>query len=101
MPICPLLELGNPLLRQVSLPVADVRSAETASVIADMWDSLHHFRTERGWGRSLAAPLIGVNARIVIVKEGGDEWTLINPRLVGWGRQQANDWESCVAIGAI
>lgn len=101
MPIRPLLELGNPLLRQPSLPVADVHSAETVSVIADLWDSLHHFRTEHGWGRSLAAPLIGENVRIVIVNQGGDEWTLINPRLMHWSRQQANDWESCVAIGSI
>ena len=101
MPIRPLLELGNPLLRQISLPVANVRSAEIAAVIADMWDSLRYFRVEHGWGRSLAAPLIGVNLRIVIVNQGGDAWTLINPRLVGWGRQQANDWESCVAIGSI
>jgi len=101
MPIRALLELGNPLLRQISLPVADVRSAETASVIADLWDSLYHFRTEHGWGRSLAAPLIGVNVRIIVINEQGNEWTLINPRLVGWSRQQANDWESCVAIGSI
>lgn len=101
MPIRQLLELGNPLLRQISLPVEDVRSTETASVVADMWASLYHFRTEHGWGRSLAAPLIGVNVRIIVINEHGDEWTLINPRLVHWSRQQAHDWESCVAIGSI
>ncbi len=101
MPIRPLLELGNPLLRQISLPVEEVRSAETASAIADLWDSLYHFRNEHGWGRSLAAPLIGVNLRIIVINEQGEEWTLLNPRLVRWSRQQANEWESCVAVGSI
>jgi peptide deformylase len=101
MPIRPLLELGNPLLRQFAQPVDDVASAETVAIITDLWDTLYHFRAEHGWGRSLAAPLIGASRRIIIVNEQGQEWTLINPRLARWSREQAVDFESCVAVGSL
>jgi peptide deformylase len=101
MPTRPLLELGNPLLRQLSLPIDDAHSDETLAIVTDLWDSLRAFRAEHGWGRSLAAPLIGINRRVIVLIEQGEEWTLINPRLVRWSRDQSVDWESCVAVGSL
>lgn len=101
MAVRPLLELGNPLLRQLSLPVEDVHAPETVQIVADLWDSLYAFRKEHGWGRSLAAPLIGINRRIIVLLEQDKELVLINPRLVRWSRTQTVDWESCVAVGSL
>lgn len=101
MAVRPLLELGNPLLRQLAQPVDDVHSPETIEIINDLWETLHHFRSEHGWGRSLAAPLIGSSRRIIVLLEHDDEWTLINPRLIRWSRTQSVDWESCVAVGSL
>ncbi|HEX2093860.1 MAG TPA: peptide deformylase, partial [Longimicrobiaceae bacterium] len=77
------VRLGNPLLREVSSRVEDPRSAETASVIADLSDTLAHWRETTGYGRGMAAPQIGVLRRIVFMNVDRETpWPLINPAIV-------------------
>ncbi len=101
MPIRTLLELGNPLLRQPAQPVSNVFSAETQALIADLHDTLQAFRRQHGWGRALAAPVIGVPQRIVLIDYGSQELVLINPRFEHWSRNLIAAYESCMAFSTI
>lgn len=101
MSIHPTLELGHPLLRQPAQPVADPLSAETQQLIADLWDTLHDFRQRHGWGRAMAAPVIGVSARVVVVVYERRELVLVNPRFERWSRTQVSAYESCLTFGGL
>ncbi|GAA3928303.1 hypothetical protein GCM10022406_12390 [Hymenobacter algoricola] len=68
MPIREILQLGNPLLRTVAAPVADPTSAETSRIIADLADTVAHWRTTTGYGRAIAAPQIGEPQRLILLR---------------------------------
>ncbi len=95
------LELGDPLLRQQAQPVADPQAPEVRTLITDLWDTLRDFQQRSGWGRALAAPVIGVGLRAVVLDFEGQELVLINPRFESWGRTQAVDYERCLTFGSI
>lgn len=101
MPVRRLLELGNPLLRQPAQAVSNVHSAETQALITDLRDTLQAFRRQHGWGRALAAPVIGVPQRIVLIDYGGQELVLINPRFEHWSRDLIAAYESCMTFSTI
>lgn len=101
MPVRPMLELGDPLLRQQAQPVADPRAPEIQALIRDLHDTLADFRARVGWGGALAAPVIGVGLRIVVLERAGQELVLINPRFESWGRNQSAEYERCLTFGAI
>ena len=101
MSIHPTLELGHPLLRQPAQPVADPLSAETRQLVADLWDTLRDFRQRRGWGRAMAAPVIGVSARVIVLDYAQQELVLINPRFERWSRAQVMAYESCLTFGGL
>lgn len=96
-----MLELGNPLLRQPAQPVADVHSAEVQALITDLWDTLHDFQQRSGWGRALAAPVIGVALRVTVLEFEGRRYVLINPRFESWSRTQNPAYETCLTFGSI
>lgn len=101
MTVCPTLELGHPLLRQPAQPVEDPLSAETQQLIADLWDTLRDFRERNRWGRALAAPVIGVQARVVVLEFEDQQFVLINPRFERWSRTQVVAYESCLTFGGL
>lgn len=98
MPIHPTLELGHPLLRQPAQPVADPLSAETQQLIADLWDTLRDVRQRQGWGCAMAAPVIGVSARVIVVDYAQQQLVLVNPRFERWSRAQVMAYESCLTF---
>ena len=57
-----MVELGDPVLRQIAEPVEDVFSAETQTIIDHMKQAL-----EEQKGIGIAAPQIGVSKQIFIV----------------------------------
>ncbi len=101
MPVRTLLELGNPQLRQPAQMVSAVHSAEIQAVIVDLRDTLQAFRRQHGWGRALAAPVISVPQRIVLIDHRDREWLLINPRFEHWSRNLTAAYESCMTFSTI
>jgi len=75
MSIKPILQLGDPILRQKSLPVADPAAPEIAVLVTDLADTLAHWRSTTGYGRGIAAPQLGVLQRIIFLKlPDADPW---------------------------
>ena len=71
-----IVELGNPLLRTVSRPVADPTGPAAAALARDLLDTLHDFQRRTGYGRGIAAPQIGVMERMVVIdipRESGSQ----------------------------
>ena len=60
MPIRPVLQLGDPRLREVAHPIEDPSAPEVAGLIRDLADTLAHWRSTTGYGRGIAAPQLGV-----------------------------------------
>jgi peptide deformylase len=102
MPVRPLLQLGNPLLREQALPVVDATSPEIQDLIRDLADTLAHWRSATGYGRGIAAPQVGVLQRVIFLKlPGAEPWPLINPEIVGRSAEKIIVWDACLSFLAI
>jgi len=92
------LELGNPELRQASAPVDAATGADTRATIEELRATLHDFRARNGWGRALAAPVIGVPLRLIVVEHDELSLVLINPAFERWSSEQVDGYESCITF---
>jgi peptide deformylase len=102
MPIRPVLQLGDPILREKSLCVADPSAPEISTLIRDLADTLAHWRAETGYGRGIAAPQLGVLQRVIFLKlpEAGP-WPLINPEIVSRSEEKIIVWDACLSFLSI
>jgi peptide deformylase len=99
MPIQPVLQLGDPRLREVCRPVENPGAPEMASLIADLRDTLAHCRASTGYGRAIAAPQIGVALRLVFVQLPGREpWPLFNPTITMRSDETMVVWDACLSF---
>lgn len=76
-----ILLLGEPRLYEASAPVLPEELPGLLPVIADLHDTLMAYRAERGAGRAIAAPQIGVAKRLMYMHIDGEGTALINPEL--------------------
>jgi peptide deformylase len=103
MAIREVLKMGDPRLLEVAQPVLRFGTPELESLLVDMRDTMRALN-----GAGLAAPQIGVGARVVIF---GLEFNprypeadpvpftvLINPILTLLGPQQEEGWEGCLSV---
>lgn len=99
MPIRDVLQLGNPILREVSAPVDDPGAADIAALLEDLRDTLAHWKETTGYGRGIAAPQIGVLKRVVFLNIGGcDPWPVINPEIVAASDETIVVWDACLSF---
>jgi peptide deformylase len=102
MPIRPILQLGDPTLRQKSLPVPNPSAPEIAALIQDLADTLAHWRATTGYGRGIAAPQLGVLQRVVFLQLQREKpWPLINPEIVKRGPEKIVVWDACLSFLSI
>jgi len=71
-----ILQLGDPLLRSVSSPIAP---HQAEGVIQDLEETLADFRQRNGFGRGISAIQIGEPVRVIFLKLDGLRYELINP----------------------
>ena len=94
--------MGEPLLHCVAAPVMRF-DAELQQLIADMDDTMRALN-----GAGLAAPQIGVSARVVIFELADNPryphiapvpyTVLVNPLLTPIGAEQDEGWEGCLSV---
>jgi peptide deformylase len=102
MAIRTVLQLGDPKLREVALPVSDPASSDIAEVIADLKDTLAYWRANTGYGRAIAAPQIGVNARVIFLQlPGAEPWPFINPEITSRSDEKIVVWDACLSFLSI
>ena len=103
MAIRDVLKMGDPRLLAVSKPVAAFGTPELETLLADMRDTMRHLN-----GAGLAAPQIGVGARVVIFGvEANPRYpeaeivpytVLVNPELTPLGEDMEDGWEGCLSV---
>lgn len=99
MAVREVLQLGDPVLREVALPVADPGAPEIAGLIDDLRDTLAHWKATTGYGRGIAAPQIGVLKRVVFLNvDGQTPWPMINPELVIKSDEMMTVWDGCLSF---
>jgi peptide deformylase len=95
--VCEVLQLGNPALREVAEPVEDPGSPVVAALVADLGDTLAHWRKTTGYGRAIAAPQIGVKKRVVFMNLG-EPWPMVNPAIVERSEETMVVWDACLSF---
>jgi peptide deformylase len=98
----PVLKMGEPLLRAVAQPVLRF-DAELAALVADMDDTMRALS-----GAGIAAPQIGVSARVVIFELQENPryphirpvpyTVLVNPVLTPLTTEEEEGWEGCLSV---
>src|SRR5260370_18202485 len=73
MAIRPILQLGDPGLREVAKKLTDPAAPEIRSLVEDLAATLAFWRKSTGYGRGIAAPQIGANLREIFLKLPGEE----------------------------
>jgi len=99
MAIRPILQLGDPRLRKVALPVEDPRAAEISKLVTDLEDTLRHWRSTTGYGRGIAAPQLGVRWRVIFLQlPGAQPWPLVNPVITERSEEKMVVWDACLSF---
>ena len=91
-----ILQLGDPALRLVSVPVVDLSSA--SAVIQDLEDTLAAFRRTHGFGRAISAIQIGSAVRVIFCLVDGVRHELINPEWTLRGEEKFWLWDDCFSF---
>jgi peptide deformylase len=97
MPVREILLLGNPMLRQSCTAVRTPQADSIQSIITDLRDTLSDFRSQRGFGRGIAAPQIGALQRVIFVN-ADYAGALINPTIVKKSRKKFRLWDDCFSF---
>ena len=102
MPIRPILQLGDPKLREACARVENPTAPEIAGLIQDLADTLAHWRAETGYGRGIAAPQLGVSQRVIFLQLPGEKpWPLINPQIIERSSEKIIVWDACLSFLSI
>lgn len=99
MPVRPVLQLGNPTLREKSLPVENPLRPAIPDLVLDMADTLAHWRAATGYGRGIAAPQLGALQRVIFLQlPGAAPWPLINPEIIDRSPEKIIVWDACLSF---
>jgi peptide deformylase len=102
MPIRPVLQLGDPLLRQTAVAVQNPAAREVHDLVQDLADTLAHWRSATGYGRGIAAPQLGVLQRVIFLQlPGAEPWPLINPEIIERSEEKIIVWDACLSFLSI
>lgn len=91
-----ILQLGDPVLRQVSLAVD--HPAGVAALLADLSDTLAEFRRTNGFGRGISAIQLGDARRVIFLHVDGNPYELINPQYLERSQETFEMWDDCFSF---
>ena len=97
MPVREVLQLGNPALREAAETVQDPGSPEVAELVANLADTLAHWRSTTGYGRAIAASQIRVKKRVVFLNLG-EPWPMVNPAIIERSEETMVVWDACLSF---
>jgi peptide deformylase len=102
MPLRTILQLGDPRLREVALPVENPSTPEIAALVRDLADTLAHWRSTTGYGRGIAAPQLGVRQRVIFLQLPGEQpWPLVNAEMTERSEEKIIVWDACLSFLSI
>jgi peptide deformylase len=97
---CPeLVYAGDPVLRRVATLVAAQDTA--VDIFRRLQSALLRYREATGAGRGIAAPQIGISARVFATFLDGEWRYFLNPRIIAAGEEKKLMRERCLSCGPI
>jgi peptide deformylase len=90
--------LGDPRLRRMSAPVADLDTPEFEAARARLHAALKTFRETNGFGRAISAPQIGDDRRFIACDLGDGAFTLHNPVITWRDESRFTLWDACMSF---
>ncbi len=96
MPVRRILQLGDPMLRRISLPAACPGDARL--VLRDLRSTLHEFQRTHGFGRGVSAVQIGETVRVIYIELEGAAYELINPEFEYLSEKKLRLWDDCFSF---
>jgi peptide deformylase len=90
-----ILQLGDPMLRRISLPV---QTSEVALILDDLRSTLHAFQKTHGFGRGISAVQIGSLRRVIYIEIDGANHELCNPNFDFLSPQTFELWDDCFSF---
>ena len=97
----PILQLGDPRLRQVSGAVADFAGSTFQSNQRLLHATLAAFRSSNGFGRAISAPQIGIPQRFIALNMGNGPQLLVNPEVVWNSTETFTMWDDCMSFPSL
>jgi peptide deformylase len=91
-----ILQLGDPVLRTISVPVPS--TCEAAPIFDDLRDTLHEFQCKHGFGRGISAVQIGEPKRLIYIELEGVPYRLRNPRFEFLSPEKFKLWDDCFSF---
>jgi peptide deformylase len=102
----PIIQLGNPMLRQKAAWVENIQSPEIQQLIDDLIVSVG-----KANGVGIAAPQVAESIRLFIVASRPNAryphapemapTAMINPKIVGHSQEVVKGWEGCLSVPGI
>ncbi|MEI6065518.1 MAG: peptide deformylase [Pseudanabaena sp. ELA748] len=96
-------QVGNPILRQISQPIADVGDRQIQQLIDQMLVTLQESN-----GVGLAAPQIGRSLQLIIIASHPNQryphapkmepTAMINPEIIAHSEETEKGWEGCLSM---
>jgi peptide deformylase len=94
----PILPLGDPGLREQSIPVRDPADPAVKADAYRLLGVLRAFRNACGFGAGIAAPQIGLLKRIIIIDQDSAPLVMVNPEILHLHDRQTCFFESCMCL---
>jgi peptide deformylase len=88
-----IIEIGDPILEKKSESVSDIGSAEMQDLVTRMYEIM---KTENGVG--LAAPQINISKQVAVIDLDGQQYTLINPKIITRSPEMILFTEGCLSV---
>jgi peptide deformylase len=102
MAVKTILQLGDPRLREIALPVEDPSAPEVAALVNDLANTLGYWRATTGYGRGIAAPQLGVRLRVIFLQLPAEKpWPLVNPEIIERSEERIVVWDACLSFLSI
>jgi len=92
-----LLQLGNPLLYQVSEPVQQHELPAVTEWVNDLDNVMKEIRAKYNFGRAIAAPQLGIMKRLFYMNID-KPIVFINPVLTDLSEEQFEVWDDCMCF---
>ena len=92
------LLLGDPRLRRTCDIVTDFSGLEFVEENRRLKNALDAFRKEKGFGRGIAAPQIGIPKRMIALNLGSGTRTIVNPVITRRSDATFTMWDDCMSF---
>ncbi len=92
-----LLQLGDPLLYQISEPVLRSESDQVQEWVSDLHNVMEEIRAKYNFGRAIAAPQLGIMKRLIYMNIDKPR-VFINPQITSKSDEMFELWDDCMCF---